>query len=1684
MRHRVWLASDPAGGFTVPTEFLFHGEYKRAGNDLKIIGEHGKTFVVHDYFKTDQLHTLFAPDGAALSGDIVVALTGPLAPGEYAQATPPQNAGEAIGRVATLSGSAVAVRNGVAVALNVGDVVLKGDVVQTQGGSAIGVIFADGSTFDLGANARMVLNEFVYNPAATSGNSSLINLVQGSIVFVAGQVAHTGDMKVGTPSATMGIRGTAVQVDIDVNNGTTQLSVLIEPGGHVGSFNIYSLSGQLIGTANNAKQSVDRHADVSIDAVAAETQQNAGPRWRKPLLTCRPRFKRSRSARRSCNSIRCRQANRTSRLHKINQIKINMNNQQQNQNPTQNTRSRRSRRPMYRRPTIANHARRNPRTSLSKPKRQLLPRRHAESSPTTVPLVSAPLPPTDTPPPPPPVNTQVFFETNSANTSVHVSNATAPVNQAGVLLFTGGDTHSVSVTPHAGNVGSLSAAISQDTTSSTEGDIAYTYTAPQGQNPTQPDVFDVTVTDNLSGSAATTSISFVLQNHNPVAMDATYTVTETQIASASSNSQFVLPNVLANVSDPDGDTVTVSAISAPTVSKTGAGLVVLSVKPETAAAGEVARYDIQTNYGDAHVAVGSDGQIYLWSNTGDDPFKGLGANETATINFNYTVDDGFGGSATAGTSITINGANDAAVVAGTASGAVTEAGGVNNGTPGTPTLSGTLTDTDVDNPANTFQAVAAGTASDSGYGSYAMAAGGTWTYTLNNNNAAVQALNVGGTLTDTFTVHTQDGTAQQVTVTINGADDAPVLGNAGNTIGYTELQVVPPAIDAVLTVADVDNANLASATVSIASGFFAGDALNFTNQNGITGSYNGATGVLTLTGTATVAQYQAALESVTFSSSSANPTHFGTDSGRSISWVVNDGTLNSAAQTTTVNITAVDNAPVIANVSGTVSTNQNTPVPLIAPNGTVTDVDAAPSDLLLATLSVAHGTLTPIGSVAGLTIVNGQDGSNGTLSFTGTQAAITQAIDTGVTYAPSLNYNGSDTLTFTVNDQGHTGSGGPQTATATVGIVVSSDQAPTLGNAGNTIGYTELQVVPPAIDAVLTVADVDNANLASATVSIASGFFAGDALNFTNQNGITGSYNGATGVLTLTGTATVAQYQAALESVTFSSSSANPTHFGTDSGRSISWVVNDGTLNSAAQTTTVNITAVDNAPVIANVSGTVSTNQNTPVPLIAPNGTVTDVDAAPSDLLLATLSVAHGTLTPIGSVAGLTIVNGQDGSNGTLSFTGTQAAITQAIDTGVTYAPSLNYNGSDTLTFTVNDQGHTGSGGPQTATATVGIVVSSDQAPTLGNAGNTIGYTELQVVPPAIDAVLTVADVDNANLASATVSIASGFFAGDALNFTNQNGITGSYNGATGVLTLTGTATVAQYQAALELVTFSSSSANPTHFGTDSGRSISWVVNDGTLNSAAQTTTVNITAVDNAPVIANVSGTVSTNQNTPVPLIAPNGTVTDVDAAPSDLLLATLSVAHGTLTPIGSVAGLTIVNGQDGSNGTLSFTGTQAAITQAIDTGVTYAPSLNYNGSDTLTFTVNDQGHTGSGGPQTATATVGIVVSSDQAPTLGNAGNTIGYTELQVVPPAIDAVLTVADVDNANLASATVSIASGFFAGDALNFTNQNGITGSYNGATGVLTLTGTATVAQYQAALELVHVLLKQCQPDPLRHR
>ena len=108
----------------------------------------------------------------------------------------------------------------------VGDPVYQRDIIQTGADGTVGLALNDGTAFNVSANARIVLDEFVYDPNSTS-NSALISLTKGTFTFIAGKVAKTGDMKVDTPVATMGIRGTAPHVEIS-EDGTVHFATLVE----------------------------------------------------------------------------------------------------------------------------------------------------------------------------------------------------------------------------------------------------------------------------------------------------------------------------------------------------------------------------------------------------------------------------------------------------------------------------------------------------------------------------------------------------------------------------------------------------------------------------------------------------------------------------------------------------------------------------------------------------------------------------------------------------------------------------------------------------------------------------------------------------------------------------------------------------------------------------------------------------------------------------------------------------------------------------------------------------------------------------------------------------------------------------------------------------------------------------------------------------------------------------------------------------------------------------------------------------------------------------------------------------------------------------------------------------------------------------------------------------------------
>ena len=107
-----------------------------------------------------------------------------------------------------------------------GDPVYRNDVVQTGVDGAVNIAFVDGTSFNVSKNAKMTIDSFVYDPKGNS-NSALLSLTKGTFTFIAGNVAHTGDMKVDTPIGTMGIRGTAPRVEI-LDDGTTKFSTLVE----------------------------------------------------------------------------------------------------------------------------------------------------------------------------------------------------------------------------------------------------------------------------------------------------------------------------------------------------------------------------------------------------------------------------------------------------------------------------------------------------------------------------------------------------------------------------------------------------------------------------------------------------------------------------------------------------------------------------------------------------------------------------------------------------------------------------------------------------------------------------------------------------------------------------------------------------------------------------------------------------------------------------------------------------------------------------------------------------------------------------------------------------------------------------------------------------------------------------------------------------------------------------------------------------------------------------------------------------------------------------------------------------------------------------------------------------------------------------------------------------------------
>jgi len=887
-------------------------------------------------------------------------------------------------------------------------------------------------------------------------------------------------------------------------------------------------------------------------------------------------------------------------------------------------------------------------------------------------------------------------------------------------------------------------------------------------------------------------------------------------------------------------------------------------------------------------------------------------------------------------------------------------------------------------------------------------------------------------------------------LTVADRNELPQLGGADTTRTFTEGDAAPVALFPSLTVADADDAALTGATVAIGAGFSAGeDELTFTDQSGISGSWNAATGVLRLTGGASLAAYQAALRTVGYRDTRAEDP---TPGDRAVALRVTDGRDDSAAEQTTVTVVAVNDAPVLGGGGSTAAFTEDGPAVVALPNLTVSDVDDA--RLASATVTVGGG-FSAGEDVLDFTDQNGISGSwsgaTGVLTLTGSasladyQAALRSVRYRDVSEDPSTVTRG---LTVEVDD----GEASSNSATASVTVTAVND-LPAVTAGGGSPTYSEGDATGVVVDPAITVTDPDDAELAIATVTISAGFDGGgDELTFSDTSAVVGSWNGLTGVLTLAGPATAAEFQAALRTVGLRSTSADPA----PGPRTVSFTVSDATGAGAAATTTVAFDLVDDAPTVATSAGqTVWAGADVALDAAL---TVSDPDSA--RLTGATVTVSGGyraaedelTFTDQAGIAGA-----WDALTGTLTLSGdAPIADWQAALRTVAYRHNgaLVDDATRTVTFAVENA-------RRSAGATKQLVFGDPPAIDLPSGG--LAYTENDPAT-AIDGALTVTDPDGGELTGATVALTSGFAAGeDQLSATTSGtAITASYSA--GTLTLSGSDTLAHYQQVLRTVAYRNASDDPA----TAPRTAELTVTDGLL-SAADSTTVTVTAVNDAPVVTTSGGTADyTEDDTAWVAVDPAVSVTDVDDGQltGATVRVTANLAPGedllTFTPDGEIAGAYVA---ETGTLTLSGTATVAAYQAALRT-VRYANADTLDPSTavrTVSITVTD------GTTASAAATRDVTVRAvDDAPVVSST-DSLDYRE-DDAPTAIVPTLTVTDGDSAQLVGARVEVSANFRAAeDMVTFVNQNGITGSYNAATGRLTLTGSATVAQYQAALRSV---------------
>jgi len=248
--------------------YVTDSDISRDGTNLVLETSDG-TVIIEGYFAAEPTPHLVSPEGMALTPSLVNSFVH--SDNQYANSGLSTNDASPVGAVQEISGEATVTRlNGTVETVGIGTPIYQGDIVETDEDGAVNIMFIDETTFAVSEDARLAIDEYVFDPATQTGTTNF-SVLKGVFVFTSGLIGREDpdDVMINTPSGSIGIRGTIIAGDVDHGEIT-----VIE-----GAIVLYDFSGNTLTLSNQYETAKFNPSENTIDHIGELEAGDVGSRF-------------------------------------------------------------------------------------------------------------------------------------------------------------------------------------------------------------------------------------------------------------------------------------------------------------------------------------------------------------------------------------------------------------------------------------------------------------------------------------------------------------------------------------------------------------------------------------------------------------------------------------------------------------------------------------------------------------------------------------------------------------------------------------------------------------------------------------------------------------------------------------------------------------------------------------------------------------------------------------------------------------------------------------------------------------------------------------------------------------------------------------------------------------------------------------------------------------------------------------------------------------------------------------------------------------------------------------------------------------------------------------------------------------------------------------------------------------